>query len=159
MPRRLQRYQFDQRLGINWNAPLTVHNHFHIVHKTVDNLQDVRLHHAGLVLGEPVQSTHYIFDLTVPQQLLCELLCDEFRRLITYRHSQGTLTESPLLDLFLRLGKDGKHFDHYLYDYLRHQRAQRDLGIYFEAFEEASDAFEEFKESVIARADSFSRLI
>jgi hypothetical protein len=79
MPRRLQRQQFDQRLGIDEEAPLTVHNHFHIVHKTVDNLQDVGLHHAGLVLGEPVQSTQYIFDLAVPQQLLRELLCDEFR--------------------------------------------------------------------------------
>ena len=75
------------------------------------------------------------------------------------RHNKGTLTEPPLFDLLLSLGKDCKHFDHDLYDYLRHQRAQRDFGIDFEAFEEASDALKQFKESVVARADSFSRLI
>ena len=63
-----------------------------------------------------------------------------------------------MLDLLLRLGEDGKQFGHYLYDYVRHQRGQRDLGIDFEAFEEVSDALKEFKEGVIARADSFSRL-
>jgi hypothetical protein len=78
---------------------------------------------------------------------------------VTYRHSKGKLTESPLFDLFLRLSKDGKHFDHYLYDYLRHQGAQRDHGIYFEAFEGTSDALEKLKESAIARTGSFSRLI
>ena len=76
-----------------------------------------------------------------------------------YKHSKGSLTESPLLDLFLGPGKDFKHFDHYLYNDLCHQRAQRDLGIYFETFEEASDALKQFKEGFIARADSFSRLI
>ena len=57
MPRHLYRQQYDQMFGIDYGASLTVHNHFHIVHKTVDNLQDVRLRHASLVLGEPVQST------------------------------------------------------------------------------------------------------
>ena len=64
-----------------------------------------------------------------------------------------------MLDLLLRLGKDRKQFDHYLHDDLRHQGTQRDPGINFEAFEEAPDALKEFKESVIARADSFSRLV
>ena len=77
----------------------------------------------------------------------------------TPRHGKEERTESPLFDLLLSLSEDGKHFDHYFYDYLRHQRAQRDLGIYFEAFEEASDTLEELKESVIARAHPFSRLI
>ena len=77
MPRRLQRQQFDQWLGIDQGAPLTVHNHFHIVHKTMDNLQDVRLHHAGFILGEPVQSAQDAFDLAVAQQFLCELLCEQ----------------------------------------------------------------------------------
>ena len=77
----------------------------------------------------------------------------------TPRHGKEERTESPLFDLLLSLSEDGKHFDHYFYDYLRHQRAQRDLGIDFEAFEEASDTLEELKESVIARADPFSRLI
>jgi hypothetical protein len=77
----------------------------------------------------------------------------------TCRHGNGKRTESPLFDLFLRLSENRKHFDHYLYDYLRHQMAQRNLGIDFEAFEEASDTVEELKESVIARADSFSGLI
>ena len=64
-----------------------------------------------------------------------------------------------MLNLLLRLGEDGKQLDHDLHDDLRHQSAQRDLCIYFEAFEEASDAFKEFKESVIARTDSFGRLV
>ena len=64
-----------------------------------------------------------------------------------------------MLDLLLRLRKDGKQLNHYLRDNLRHQRAQRDLGIDFEAFEEASDTFKEFEESVIARADPVGRLI
>ena len=67
MPRRLQRQQCDQRFGIDQRTLLTVHNHFHIVHEAVDNLQDVHLHHAGLVLGEPVQSAQDFFDLTVAQ--------------------------------------------------------------------------------------------
>ena len=75
------------------------------------------------------------------------------------RHGKEALTESTLLDLLLRLRKDGEQFDHYLHDDLRHQRAQRDLGINFEAFEEAPDGLKEFEESVIARADSFSRLV
>jgi hypothetical protein len=78
---------------------------------------------------------------------------------VTYRRGNGKRTEPPLFDLFLRLSEDRKHFDHYLYDYLRHERAQRDVGIDFEVFEEASDALEELKESVIARADSFGRLM
>jgi hypothetical protein len=64
-----------------------------------------------------------------------------------------------MLDLLLRLRKDGKQLNHYLSDNLRHQRAQRDLGIDLEAFEEAPDTFEELEESVIARTDPFGRLI
>src|ERR1700761_331278 len=59
----------------NQGASLTFHNHFHIVHKTVNALQDMRLHHPGLVLRESIQSTQYVFDLAVSQQLLCELFC------------------------------------------------------------------------------------
>ena len=66
-------------VGFEQRASLTVHDNFHIDHETVDNLQDVSLHHAGFVLGEPVQSTQYILDLAVAQQLLCELFCKQFR--------------------------------------------------------------------------------
>ena len=69
----------EQMPRIKIGTLFTIHNHFHIVHQTVDNLQDVGLHHAGLVLGEPVQSAQYILDLAVAQQLLCELLCKQFR--------------------------------------------------------------------------------
>ena len=54
-------------VGFEQRASLTVHDNFHIVHETVDNFQDVSLHHAGFVLGEPVQSPQYILDLVVPQ--------------------------------------------------------------------------------------------
>ena len=76
MSRRLPRQKSDQMFGVDLGASLTIHNHFHIVHKPVDHLQDVRLRHACLVLGEPVQSTQNIFDLFVAQQFLCELLCN-----------------------------------------------------------------------------------
>ena len=64
-----------------WNhgASLTFHNHFHIVHETVNDLQDMRLHHPGLVLRQSIQSTQYVLDLAVSQQLLCELFCNVFR--------------------------------------------------------------------------------
>ena len=64
-----------------------------------------------------------------------------------------------MLDLLLRLAEDGKQLDHNLCDYLRHQSAQRDLGIDFETFEEAPNTFKEFEESVVARADPFGCLI
>ena len=64
-----------------------------------------------------------------------------------------------MLDLLLRLTEDGKQLDHNLCDYFRHQSAQRNLGIDFEAFEEASNTLKEFEESIVARADPPCRLI
>ena len=58
----------------NQRATLTFHNHFDIVHETVNDLQDMRLHHPGLVLCESIQSTKYVLDLAVSQQRLYELL-------------------------------------------------------------------------------------
>ena len=66
MARHLQGQQSEQMLGIKKGVLLTVHNQFHIVHESVDDLQNMRLHHAGLVLGEPVQTAQYVFDLAVP---------------------------------------------------------------------------------------------
>ena len=60
---------------------------------------------------------------------------------VSDRRGKGTLTESTFLNLLLRLDEDGKQLNHYPHDYLRHQRAQRNLGIYFEALQETSDAF------------------
>src|ERR1700761_479926 len=53
-------------------------------------------------------------------------------------------TESSLPDLFLCQGKDINQLGHYLRNDLRHQWAQRDICVNFEAFEEVSDTFEEF---------------
>ncbi len=67
----------------------------------MDNLQDVRLRHVCLVLGEAVQSAQYIFDLAVPQQLLCELLCNEFRNSNLYtRAVRKRLLNRPCLICF-----------------------------------------------------------
>src|SRR6266404_1725617 len=77
---------------------------------------------------------------------------------LTCRNSREGLTEPSLGDLLLRLSKHGKQFDHYLDDYFGHQRGERDLGIDFETFEKTPDAFEEFKESIVARAYSIGRL-
>ncbi len=73
-------------------------------------------------------------------------------------HSKTQLTESSSIDLYLRQSKYRNQLDHYLRDYIRHQRVQRDLGINMETFEEVADAFEEFEEGVVARAYSISRL-
>ncbi len=73
-------------------------------------------------------------------------------------YSKTQLTESSSIDLYLRQGKYRNQLDHYLRDYIRHQRVQRDLGIDMETFEEVADAFKEFEKGVIARAYSISRL-
>ena len=57
---------------------LTLHDHVHIAHKTIDHLQDVSLRHAGFILREPVKSPEYTFNLVVSQQLLRELFWAEF---------------------------------------------------------------------------------
>ena len=81
-------------------ASLTVHNNFHIVHETMDNLQYMRLHHAGLVLGEPVQSPQYILDLAVAQQLLCELLFKQIRESQSTDSVRDHLLSRPCLICF-----------------------------------------------------------
>ena len=64
---------------MRWAAPLTVHDHLHIVQQTVNDSKGMRHGHAGLFLCESVQSLEYRLDLAVSQQLLCKLLCDTSR--------------------------------------------------------------------------------
>ena len=64
---------------MRWAAPLTVHDHLHIVQKTVNDSKGMRHGHAGLFLGESVQSLEYRLDLAVSQQFFGELLCDTSR--------------------------------------------------------------------------------
>ena len=78
---------------------------------------------------------------------------------MNYEQGRGLLTESSVLDLLLRLAEDGKQLDHNLGDYFRHQSAQRNLSIDFEALEEAPNTLKEFEESIVARADPLCRLI
>ncbi len=77
---------------------------------------------------------------------------------LTCRNRREGLAEPSLGDLLLRLRENGKQLDHYLDNHFGHQRSERNLGIDFETFEEIPDAFEELKESVVARAYTFSRL-
>jgi len=77
---------------------------------------------------------------------------------LTCRNSREGFTEPSLGDLLLRLRKHGKQFDHYLDDYFGHRRSERDLSVDFETFEKTPDAFEELKESIVARAYSIGRL-
>ena len=72
----------------------------------MDNLQYVYLRHMGLLLGETFQPPHYIFDLAIPQQFLCEKFCNKFSESTLVVYGKGLLTEPSLLDLFLSLGKD-----------------------------------------------------
>jgi anti-sigma regulatory factor (Ser/Thr protein kinase) len=64
---------------MRWAARLTVHDHLHIIQKTMNDGEGLRHGHAGLFLCESVQSLEYRLDLAVSQQLLCELLCDTYR--------------------------------------------------------------------------------
>ena len=77
---------------------------------------------------------------------------------VAYHYSKTLLTESSSIDLFLRQGKYRNQLDHYLRNNIRHQRVKRDLGINMETLEEVPNALKEFKEGVIARAYSISRL-
>ena len=117
---------------IEYRALLTIHDHFHIVHQTVDNLQDVSLHHAGFVLSEPVQSAQYILDLAVPQYPLCELLCKQVHESQPTKAVGDHSLSRPFLTCFFAWPR--MESNHNLCDYLRHQGAQRDLGIDLEAF-------------------------
>jgi glutathione peroxidase-family protein len=72
----------------------------------------------------------------------------------THTYVKEELTELSLPDLLLCQGEDINQLGHYLRNYLHHQRAQRNICVNFESFEEVSNAFKEFKESVIARADA-----
>jgi hypothetical protein len=69
---------------------------------------------------------------------------------VAYDYGTTLLTESSSAYLPLCYGKYRNQLYHYLRDDIRHQRIQRDLGINMETIEEASEAFEEFEEGVIA---------
>jgi hypothetical protein len=79
MPRRLDVPLSDQMLRIRCSESPTIHDHLHIIQKTVNDSQGLRHSHPGLFLRESVQSLQYRLDLAIPQQLLRELLCSEFR--------------------------------------------------------------------------------
>ena len=85
----------------------------------------------------------------------CSVTCLE---VVTYSYGKDTLTESSSVDMLLRKGKYRNQLDHYLRNYFLHQSVQRDPGINMETIEELSNALKEFKEGVIARAYSVSRL-
>ena len=61
---------------MRWVAPLTVHDHLHIVQKTVNDGEGLGHGHASFFLGESVESLEYRLDLAISQQLLRELLCE-----------------------------------------------------------------------------------
>jgi len=54
--------------------------------------------------------------------------------------SREMLTPSSLLDLRCRDGKDREHFNHDLYDHVRHCRSRRHVFIRLEPLEEILDA-------------------
>jgi hypothetical protein len=77
---------------------------------------------------------------------------------VAYDYRTTLLTESSSAYLFLCYGKYRNQLGHYLRNNIRHQRVQGDFGIHMEALEEVSKVFEEFEESIIARAYSISGL-
>ena len=52
----------------------TIHNEFHVAHKTMNNLKCLSPSHASLIDGELVKSMEHILDLALAQQFLCKLL-------------------------------------------------------------------------------------
>ena len=70
----------------------------------------------------------------------------------------GKLTCSSLLHLFRRNPQDVQHFNHYLYDNVRHRRIRSNLGIGLQASEKVLDAFKDVNESLLCRNNILSRL-
>ena len=52
----------------------TIHDYFHIAHKSMDDTQSLCDSHPSLVLGQSIKPLEYSLDLTLPQELPCELL-------------------------------------------------------------------------------------
>ena len=52
----------------------TIHNEFHVAHKTMNNLKCLGPSHASLIDGESIKSMEHILDLALAQQFLCKLL-------------------------------------------------------------------------------------
>ena len=61
---------------------LTVHPLPHILGKTVDNLEGLRCCHPSLILGEPIQSLDYRFDVLLSKKFLNKFLCAALSRVI-----------------------------------------------------------------------------
>jgi len=58
-----------------------------------------------------------------------------------------------LFDLFGHEGEGGEQLHQYLHDYLSHSFRRRDLGVNFEALQEAFYGLEQFDDSVQVGAD------
>ena len=58
---------------------LTVHDHRHILNKTVNNLKCLRRGDPSLILGESIQSLDYRFDVLLSKKLLNKFFCVSLR--------------------------------------------------------------------------------
>jgi hypothetical protein len=77
----------------------TVHNHSCIIHKTMYHIQRLCDSDTGLVLIQAVQSLKHSLDLSLSEQLLCELLYSILYLATPDLYIMIELTKSPLSDL------------------------------------------------------------
>lgn len=76
MPCRLNKRILNIRYsGYKPSKFLTVHNHPHILDKTVNNLECLRRGDPSLILGESIQSLDYRFDVLLSKKLLNKFFC------------------------------------------------------------------------------------
>ena len=61
---------------------LTVHDHRHILDKTVNNLERLRRGDPSLILGESIQSLDYRFDVLLSKKLLNKFFCVSLSQVI-----------------------------------------------------------------------------
>jgi hypothetical protein len=97
----------DQELAVTSQLYLlTVHEHLHVLHETIDALQSLRCCRPSLVLRESIQPLQHRFDFILSKELLYEFHCATFRS--SGLSAEVKLTWSALVNLFGHQGKSGK---------------------------------------------------
>jgi hypothetical protein len=60
----------------------TIHDYFHVIHKSVDHFEGLRDGHPTLLPSETVKPLQHGLDLALSQQLRCEFLCTSLSYLV-----------------------------------------------------------------------------
>jgi hypothetical protein len=101
----------------------TVHDHRHILDKTIDDLKCLGCSCASLVLRESIEPFQHSLNLNPSYGLLVHLFGCQSER--------------------------GEKFNQYFHDYLCHSRCRRYLDIDFKPAKEDRDRFEQVHENIV----------